>query len=223
MKVIPMVIVLLGMATLADAEMKRALSGEYEYGEKFTAVYVDPENSDDARDDEDFDEYSYKNAWLQLDQPLRPGNSVSVRTQQLDRRYVSRPVLDNTTRNAKIRFSLEPHDNWALWPHVSFRRRDYDARTLDNDIIVAGVETRYRWGIRNNVRVGASYTRVEYDQEQNRDRESGGAFVSVERPINSALTLRVGGRVDETRFRIPSSSRENSTRGSASVGFRCEF
>ena len=149
--------------------------------------------------------------------------SVSVRAQQLERDYAARPALDNTTRYAKLRFSLEPRENWAIWPHVSVRRKEYDARTLDNDILLAGVETRYRWGIRNNVRVGASYTRTRYDDETARDREGGSVFASVEKPVTEGLTVRVGARAEQNSFRTQSASRENATKGSASVGFRYEF
>lgn len=207
----------------APAADKTALSGEFEYGEKYTDVYVDPEAAVENRDDEDFDRYVFRNSWLQLDRPIDRRVSVSVRAQQLERDYVSRPDLDNTTRYAQVRFAMEPHENWAIWPHVSIRRRDYDQRTLDNNILVAGVESRYRWGIRNNVRFGAAWTQTRYDDEPGRDREGGSVFASLEKPVTEGLTLRVGARAEQNTFRQQSLSRENATKGSASVGFRYEF
>lgn len=208
-------------AALADTG--RVLSGEYEFGEKYTTVYVDPDVAEDARDDEELDRYRFTNTWLQLDQDLKPSNRVSIRAQQLDRNYVDRPALNNSSRYAQVRLSLEPADGWAVWPHVSIRQRDYDQRPLDNTIFTTGVEARYRWGVRHAVRFGASYVASRYDDDDTRDRDQGLVFASWERPVNDRLTLKVGGRAEAVDFSTPSTSRENATRGSASIGFRYEL
>ncbi len=207
----------------ADAAGERVLSGEHEYGEKYTAVYVESEDAADARDDEEFDRYRYNNSWLQWDQVVREGARVSVRAQRLDRDYVTRPQLDNHTTHGQVRLTFEPAPGWALWPHVSVRQRDYDQRSLDNLIVTSGVEARYRWGIRHSVRIGASWSGSRYNDESFRDRDQAAVFASFERPVNERLTMRFSGRAEATDFDMPSPTRENSTRGSASVGFRLEL
>lgn len=215
-------VALLSISESVSAE-GRVFSGEYEYGEKYTSVHVDPEEADNARDDEAFDRYTFDKSWLQYDHVLSKPLRISIRGQRLDRQYVSRPELDNATHQASIRLTVEPNEKWAIWPTISFRDRNYDLRPLDNQIWDAAVTARIRWGIRNNLRFGVSYMNAEYDVETNRDRSNGSAFASLEKPITEATTIRIGARVEETDFSIQSASRENSTSASGSVGFRHEF
>lgn len=207
----------------AGANATRVLSGEHEYGEKYTVVYVAPEASDEARDDEEFDRYRYRNSWLQWDQAVTRTTSVSLRAQRIDRDYLDRPTLDNRTTHAQLRLTLEPAVGWAIWPRVSIRQRDYAHRNLDNLIVTSGFEARYRWGVRHSIRFGASWTGSRYDIESFRDREQTSVFAVFERPVTERLTLRVSGRAEAVDFASPAPMRENSTRGSGAVGFRLEL
>lgn len=210
-------------AASAGANAARVLSGEHEYGEKFTAVYVAPEAADEARDDEDFDRYRYHNSWLQWDQDVTRTTSVSLRAQRIDRDYLDRPTLDNRTTHAQIRLTVEPAAGWAIWPRVSVRQRDYAHRSLDNLIVTSGLEARYRWGVRHSIRFGASWTGSRYDVESVRDRDQAAVFAAFERPVSERLTLRVSGRAEAVDFASPAPTRESSTRGSGAVGFRLEL
>lgn len=201
----------------------RVLSGEYEYGEKYTDVFVAPEMTDEARDDEEYDLYRFKKGWLQYDHDLSDEVKLSARTQTLVRDYVNRPLLDNTTNYAKLRFSYEPTESWAFWPTVSYRVRDYENSALDNRIVTAGVEARYRWGVRDNVRIGLDVDDSQYDNDATRDRISYGILARLEKPVTEDLTLKVGGRYRRTDFETQSASRRNADQGSGSVGFRYEF
>lgn len=206
-----------------SADAARVLSGEHEYGEKYTAVYVAPETSEEARVDEEFDRYRYHNSWLQWDQDVTRTASVSVRAQRIDRDYLDRPALDNQTTHAQLRLTLEPAAGWAIWPRVSVRQRDYAHRTLDNLIVTSGVEARYRWGVRHSIRFGATWTGSRYDDESFRDRDQAAVFAAFERPVTERLTLRVSGRAEAVDFASPAPTRESSTRGSGAVGFRLEL
>jgi hypothetical protein len=205
------------------AAVGRVFSGEHEYGEKYTDVYVPPDAVDSARDDESFDRYVFRNSWLQYEHPLKENARVSIRTQRLERDYADRPTLNNQTHYGQVRLSLEPVDNWAVWPHVSLRVRDYENNALDNEIWLAGVESRYRWGIRNNVRMGVAYTRTDYENDPAREHEQASLFASLEKPLRDDLTIRVGARVEQTSFAVQSATRENAAKASGSVGFRYEF
>jgi hypothetical protein len=210
-------------ATSQVSAAPRIFSGEYEYGEKYTDVYVPPDVIDAARDDESFDRYVFRNSWLQYEQPIKETTRVSIRAQRLERDYADRPTLNNETHYGQVRVSLEPAENWAVWPHVSLRMRDYENDALDNEIWLAGVESRYRWGVRDNIRMGVAYTRTDYENDPAREREQTSAFASVEKPLRGDFTIRVGARVEQTSFNVQSATRENAARASGSVGFRYEF
>lgn len=211
------------VGTLPVCAAPRVISGDFEHGEKYTEVYVSPEETDDARDDEDFERYSFRKSWLQYDQDLGKKARITMRAQELRRRYASRPDLDNNTHHYKLRVNFQPAPRWAIWPDVSLQRRDYKTRNLDNDILRTTLTARYRWGVRHNVRFGGAFTNASYDQDIARDRENYRLFVEYERPVREGTTIRVGGKVEETNFRFPSASRENAAKGSAHVGFRHEF
>jgi len=201
----------------------RVLSGEAEYGEKYTTVFIAPEESGLDVDDEDYDRYRFRNAWLQYEQPVAERLKIALRTQQTRREYDARPQMDNQTTFARLRLAFEPNDGWAIWPTFSYRRRDYDERNLDNDILTLGTEVRYRWGVRNNVRFGIGYDRTSYAEVQDRDREGLSLSAHLEKPINEQTTLRVGSRFEKTSFQVQDASHENAVQGSGSIGFRYEF
>ncbi len=211
------------LSALPSRSAPRVLSGDIEYGEKYTDVYVEPEEASLSADDDTLDRYAYRNAWLQYEHPIRKEVRVALRVQDIDRTYVSRPSLDNTTRYGQLRLTIEPAEGWAVWPHVSWRDRDYARESLDNAILLAGVESRYRWGVRHNVRFGAAWSETRYDEETGRNRQTGSVFASYERPFGERLTVRCGARGEQTSFRQPSALRENAFKGAANVGFRYEF
>ncbi|MBL4888993.1 MAG: hypothetical protein JKX97_03090 [Candidatus Lindowbacteria bacterium] len=201
----------------------RVVTGDIEYGEKYTAVYVPPDEASSQRDDEDYDRYLFLNAWTQYTQKINPELKISLKTQRLKRSYVSRPTLDNSTNYIQLKAAFLPAPKWMIWPKLSYRTRDYQSRTLDNDIMNWGVEGRYKWGVRNNVRFGVDFENANYEIETNRDRNSTKAFARVEKPVAKGLTVKAGAKVQNTRFDFESSSRKNSMQASGSVGFRYEF
>jgi hypothetical protein len=210
------------LATGGAAE-RRVFSGETEHGVKYTEIYIAPDDPETVRDDEDFDRYRFRTHWLQYEHPLRRGVKIAVRANQSERDFVDRPQLDNATTHAKLRMTIEPDRNWAIWPQISVRVRDYERSPLDNEILSASVEARYRWGVRDNIRFGASWNGVSYADEPARDRDQVAAFAAIEKPVSEGLTVKVRGRIERSAFDVPSASRENATRGSAAVGFRWEF
>ena len=202
---------------------RRVLSGETNHGIKYTEIHVAPDDPEAVRDGEDYDRYRFRTHWLQYEHPLRRGLKIAVRAHQSVRDFIDRPQLDNATTHAKVRMTIEPDRNWAIWPQVSVRVRDYEQNLLDNEILSASVEARYRWGIRDNIRFGASWNGVAYANEPVRDLNQVAAFASIEKPIDEDLSIKIRGRVERNAFDTPSALRENATRGSAAVGFRWEF
>jgi len=202
---------------------KRVISGDFEYGEKYTDNFVAPSDEDVSQDDYEFDRYVFRNSWLQYDHPIQKSVKVSIRIQESEKDFSERAYLNNSTKYAQIRMTLEPKEGWAIWPHVSMRIRDYVKNSIDNDITIAGCEARYRWDIRHNVRFGTSWTSTQYRENNSLDRQAGSAFISYERPLSEGLTLRLQTRAEQTSFERQSALRENSAKGSASVGFRYEF
>ncbi|RMH57969.1 MAG: hypothetical protein D6679_05655 [Candidatus Hydrogenedentota bacterium] len=201
----------------------RVLTGDFEYGEKYTEVFVPLEAAGEALDNEDYDRYVFRRAFLQYDHALSKVIRLTLRAQTLRRRYQDRSDLDNTTDQYRIRLRIEPGNGWAIWPFLSLRDRNYARGTADNRIWRTGFEARFRWAVRNNVRFGANYEAARYDIETMRDRENWKAFVNLEKPFSEATSVRVGATVERTRFRQVSASRENATKASGHIGFRHEF
>lgn len=196
------------------------VTGDFQIGERWNEPYLDPDRD---RDDEDLEQYRFQNANVALEQDLTGDLTLFLRFDRNERTYSVATHLDNTVERLSARLRYDATDVLTVWLHGYFGRKDYERRSLDNEPAGAAVEARWRFGVRDNVRVGFTYDESRYDDEPGRDRTRRRLFAGWQRPLNDDFVLEVRGDVEDRGFRVPTAARQNSTSRSATVGFRWEL
>lgn len=209
---------LTAVAICVDAE-PLIVSGYGRFGEGWNEPLSDDAND---RDDEDLSEYDFSQVHLSLEKRLSERVRVHLDLDDRSRRYEIASSLDNEARRAGLRLQFDPTERLTFWLRGSAGRKNYDRSNLDNDPRDASVEARWRRGVRDHVRVGASYAEAEYRADPGRDRSRRRLFAGWERPLTDRFVVELKGDVEDRSFRRNTAARRDATSRSVTLGFRWE-